>query len=70
MTATLGVPPRPDEQFTWDYYDKDDKPKTWTGTPLEFFKQFSSKKYQVRMVRYILRYRMLTFFDSQPNPSH
>ena len=47
MTATLGVPPRPDAQFTWDYYDKDGKPKSWTGTPLEFYKSFVSKQYPV-----------------------
>lgn len=47
MTANLGVPPRPNEKFTWDYYDKDDKPKTWTGTPVEFYKEFSSSKYPV-----------------------
>ena len=57
MTANLGVPPRPNEQFTWDYYDKDNKPKTWTGTPLEFFKEFSSKKYQVRKTCPILNRR-------------
>ena len=28
MTATLGVPPRPDAQFTWDYYDKDGNVRT------------------------------------------
>ena len=38
MTATLGVPPRPNEPFTWDYYNKDGKHASWTGTPLEFYK--------------------------------
>jgi bleomycin hydrolase len=50
MTATLGVPPRPDEPFTYDYYDKDGKPLTWTGTPLEFYKQFRSEKYPVSVL--------------------
>ena len=38
MTATLGVPPPSNKPFTWDYYDKDGKPHTWTGTPLQFYK--------------------------------
>jgi bleomycin hydrolase len=25
MAATLGVPPKPDVKFTWDYYDADSK---------------------------------------------
>ena len=25
LSATLGVVPRPDEQFTWEYYDKEGK---------------------------------------------
>ncbi|EJD03401.1 peptidase C1B, bleomycin hydrolase [Fomitiporia mediterranea MF3/22] len=45
MTALLGVPPMPNNRFTWDYYDKDGKPKTWSGTPLEFYKAFASKQY-------------------------
>ncbi|KAI0373995.1 peptidase C1B bleomycin hydrolase [Pilatotrama ljubarskyi] len=45
MSATLGVPPRPDEKFTWDYYDKDGKAGTWTGTPREFYKAFAYDKY-------------------------
>ena len=38
VTATLGVPPKPDSKFTWSYYDKGGVPHTWTGTPLEFYK--------------------------------
>ncbi|GMG19532.1 unnamed protein product [Ambrosiozyma monospora] len=34
----LGVPPKPDEEFTWDYYDKDNKFGTVTSTPLNFVK--------------------------------
>ena len=48
MTATLGVPPRPDVPFTFDYYDKDGKARSWTGTPVEFYKAFRSDKYPVR----------------------
>ncbi|OBZ67124.1 Cysteine proteinase 1, mitochondrial [Grifola frondosa] len=45
MTATLGVPPKPDEKFVWDYYDKDGKAATWSGTPLQFYKTFGYDKY-------------------------
>ncbi|KAJ6475258.1 peptidase C1B bleomycin hydrolase [Mycena vitilis] len=45
MTATLGVPPSPDEMFVWDYYDADGKPGHWEGTPKEYFKAFASKPY-------------------------
>ncbi|TFK54260.1 peptidase C1B bleomycin hydrolase [Heliocybe sulcata] len=45
MTATLGVPPRPDEKFTYDYYNKDGKAQSWEGTPLDFYKTFQSKQY-------------------------
>ncbi|EPQ57510.1 peptidase C1B, bleomycin hydrolase [Gloeophyllum trabeum ATCC 11539] len=45
MTATLGVPPRPTDTFTWDYYDKDGKAQSWTGTPREFYRAFASKAY-------------------------
>ncbi|CDO72541.1 hypothetical protein BN946_scf184983.g24 [Trametes cinnabarina] len=45
MSATLGVPPRPNEKFTWDYYDKDGKAGSWNGTPLEFYKAFAYDKY-------------------------
>ncbi|KLO19561.1 peptidase C1B, bleomycin hydrolase [Schizopora paradoxa] len=45
MTIALGTPPNPNDKFTWDYYDKDDKPHSWTGTPIEFYKAFSSTQY-------------------------
>jgi len=45
LSVTLGVPPRPEHTFTWDYYDKDGHAKSWTGTPVEFYKAFSSSKY-------------------------
>ncbi|KAJ7680216.1 peptidase C1B, bleomycin hydrolase [Mycena polygramma] len=45
MTATLGVPPSPDEKFVWDYYDADGKPGHWEGTAKEYFKAFASKPY-------------------------
>jgi len=45
MTASLGVPLSPTEKFVWDYYDKDDKPGRWEGTPLDFYKTIASGKY-------------------------
>lgn len=47
MSATLGVPPQPDEKFVWDYYDKNGKPGSWEGTAREFYKAFASKQYPV-----------------------
>lgn len=47
MTAMLGVPPRPDASFEWKYYDKDNKPQSWTGTPLEFYATFIGKQVSV-----------------------
>jgi aminopeptidase C len=37
MTATLGVPPQPNEKFVWDYYDKDGKAGRWEGTAKQFY---------------------------------
>lgn len=37
MSATLGVPPRPDDKFVWDYYDKDGKAGRWEGSPKQFY---------------------------------
>ncbi|KAI0645742.1 peptidase C1B bleomycin hydrolase [Trametes meyenii] len=45
ISATLGVPPRAEENFTWDYYDKEGKSGSWTGTPREFYKAFAYDKY-------------------------
>ncbi|KDN38583.1 hypothetical protein RSAG8_09370, partial [Rhizoctonia solani AG-8 WAC10335] len=45
MSTAMGVPPRPDEKFVWDYKDKDGKVKSWEGTPREFYKAFTSKQY-------------------------
>ncbi|CEL58863.1 bleomycin hydrolase [Rhizoctonia solani AG-1 IB] len=45
MSTAIGVPPRPDEKFVWDYKDKDGKVKSWEGTPREFYKAFTSKQY-------------------------
>jgi bleomycin hydrolase len=45
LTVSLGVPPLPDHSFTYEYTDKDGKARSWTGTPREFYKQFSSEKF-------------------------
>lgn len=42
--VTLGVPPRADETFTWEYNDKDGKFCSWTGTPKEFYEQYGKRK--------------------------
>lgn len=41
LTICLGVPPSPTESFTWEYYDKDSKARSWIGTPREFYKTFA-----------------------------
>jgi hypothetical protein len=43
MTATLGIPPKPDASFTWEYYTEDGKYAKWEGTPLQFYKAFTTK---------------------------
>jgi bleomycin hydrolase len=47
MTATLGVPPMPEDSFTWEYYDKNGRFGQWEGTPGEFVKQFWSTPWPV-----------------------
>jgi bleomycin hydrolase len=37
MSATLGVPPQPNDKFVWDYYDKDGKAGRWEGGPKQFY---------------------------------
>ncbi|KAG7837829.1 hypothetical protein KL942_004241 [Ogataea angusta] len=44
----LGVPPAPDKEFTWDFYDKDGKFQTITTTPKAFVKdviEFDTPEY-------------------------
>lgn len=43
MTATLGVPPRPDVPFTWEYYNEEGKYCKWEGTPIDFYRAFTTK---------------------------
>ena len=44
LSIALGSPPKPDEQLTWNYYDRDDKLHTWTGTPKDFYASFGRRK--------------------------
>jgi bleomycin hydrolase len=37
MSATLGVPPQPNNKFLWEYYDKDGKAGRWEGSPKQFY---------------------------------
>ncbi len=37
MSATLGVPPQPNDKFVWDYYDKDGKAGRWEGSARQFY---------------------------------
>ena len=69
MTATLGVPPRPDDAFTWEYLDGDGKFRSWSGTPLEFYKAFTSRQYPVGGVYLNLRVSFSAEFFFQPTDS-
>lgn len=42
MTLLLGPPPKPDEEFTWQYADKDGKPHELKIKPKDFAKNISS----------------------------
>ncbi|KAG2119533.1 peptidase C1-like family-domain-containing protein [Suillus discolor] len=41
MSASLGVPPKPDATFTWEYYTEDGKYAKWEGTP-QFYEAFTA----------------------------
>ncbi|KIW84089.1 hypothetical protein Z517_03335 [Fonsecaea pedrosoi CBS 271.37] len=42
LTLMLGPPPKPDEKFTWEFYDKDEKYHKLAMTPLELAKSLST----------------------------
>lgn len=42
LTLMLGPPPKPEEKFSWDYYDKDGKYHRMSTTPLEFARELST----------------------------
>jgi bleomycin hydrolase len=47
MTATLGVPPKPNRKFVWEYLDSDGKAGRWEGSPKQFYEEFGSKPHSV-----------------------
>jgi bleomycin hydrolase len=46
MTVFLGTPPKPDEEFIWEYYDKDKKYHKVVSTPLQFYKDYVDFDYE------------------------
>ncbi len=42
LTLMLGPPPSPSKEFTWDYYDSNDKFHSVNTTPLKFARELSS----------------------------
>ena len=42
LTLMLGPPPKPDQKFTWEYYDANEKYHKVSKTPLDFAKELSS----------------------------
>ncbi|KAI9808348.1 MAG: hypothetical protein M1827_007497 [Pycnora praestabilis] len=44
LTLMLGPPPSPSEEFTWEYYDKNDKFQKVTTTPLKFATELSNSE--------------------------
>jgi len=42
LTLMLGPPPSPSKEFTWEYYDKNDKYQKLVTTPLKFAQELSS----------------------------
>ncbi|KAG8885814.1 hypothetical protein FRB97_009520 [Tulasnella sp. 331] len=45
LSVTLGVPPKATDKFTYEYYDTNNRARSWTGTPVEFYKRYRSEKY-------------------------
>ena len=71
MSATLGVPPRPDTPFTWEYYEDGQggtgKSKIWQGTPREFYAQVARGKYKVRRLSEITGHWSDSIYQSHRN---
>src|SRR5689334_14474043 len=42
LTLLLGPPPKPDESFTWEFYDVNEKYHSVSKTPLQLAKDISS----------------------------
>lgn len=43
LTIMLGPPPKPDQEFTWEFYDKEDKFTSITTTPLKYAAELSTQ---------------------------
>ncbi|KTW32920.1 hypothetical protein PNEG_04273 [Pneumocystis murina B123] len=44
LAISLGIPPKPDDEFTWLYVDKDNKVNSYKTTPKLFYREFSQFK--------------------------
>ncbi|KTW29328.1 hypothetical protein T552_01283 [Pneumocystis carinii B80] len=44
LAISLGIPPKPDDEFTWLYVDKDNKTHSCKATPISFYREFSEFK--------------------------
>ncbi|CAI5756452.1 unnamed protein product [Candida verbasci] len=47
ISLAIGTPPKPSDEFTWEYIDKDGKYKSYKTTPKEFYEKFVKSKYDV-----------------------
>ncbi|KAJ9120211.1 hypothetical protein QFC22_003111 [Naganishia vaughanmartiniae] len=41
LCVTLGTPPKAEEEFVWEYYDRDGKVCKLTSTPRDFYKKYT-----------------------------
>ncbi|ODV61127.1 bleomycin hydrolase [Ascoidea rubescens DSM 1968] len=47
LTLFLGTPPKPNDEFTWEFYDKDSNYSGLTFTPLSFFNDIINKEFNI-----------------------
>ncbi len=45
LSICLGTPPKPDAEFTWEYYDRDGKFCSLTTTPKAFYRKYTGPNY-------------------------
>ncbi|KZO98930.1 peptidase C1B, bleomycin hydrolase [Calocera viscosa TUFC12733] len=45
LSVALGIPPKADDKFKWDYYDKLGNARVFIGSPREFYKQLAITPY-------------------------
>ena len=65
LTLMLGPPPKPDDKFTWEFYDKNDKYHKVSLTPIQFARELSSPS----IVR-ALNYNVSELFSLVNDPRH